>query len=156
MDITYVCIIILGTKKKIKIKFTEGGGSWYRAKTAKVGEKWHRRLIYIKKKEVYHLWTSHMYALSLEVLKKKLKLNFPRAEGPRTEQKLQGSDENWLRRLIYIKKKEVYHLWTSHMYALSLEVLKKKLKLNFPRAEGPRTEQKLWLNEKWLRPLINI
>ena len=32
-----------------------------------------------------------VYALSLEILKKKLKLNVPRAEGPRTEQKLQGS-----------------------------------------------------------------
>ena len=44
-----------------------------------------------KPKNVYHLWTSHMYALSLEVLKKKLKLNLPRAEGPGTEQKLQRS-----------------------------------------------------------------
>ena len=33
MDITYVCIIIEGTLKKIKIKFIQGGGPSYRAKT---------------------------------------------------------------------------------------------------------------------------
>ena len=33
MDITYVCIIIRGTIKKIKIKFIKGGGPSYRAKT---------------------------------------------------------------------------------------------------------------------------
>ena len=33
MDIIYVCIIIGGTLEKIKIKFTQGGGPSYRAKS---------------------------------------------------------------------------------------------------------------------------
>ena len=33
MEITYVCIIIKGTLKKIKIKFIPGGRPSYRAKT---------------------------------------------------------------------------------------------------------------------------
>ena len=33
MDITYVCIIIGGITKRIKIECTDGGGSSYRAKT---------------------------------------------------------------------------------------------------------------------------
>ena len=35
MDITYVCIIIEGTIKKILIKFIKGGWPSYRAKTAR-------------------------------------------------------------------------------------------------------------------------
>ena len=34
-----------------------------------------------------------MYALSLEELKKKKKVNLSRAEGPHTEQKLQGTEQ---------------------------------------------------------------
>ena len=33
MDITYVCIIIGGTLKKKKIKFIQGGGASYKART---------------------------------------------------------------------------------------------------------------------------
>ena len=33
MDITYACIIIRGTIKKIKIKFIQGGEPSYRART---------------------------------------------------------------------------------------------------------------------------
>ena len=39
MDITYVCVIIGGTKKKIKINCIEGGGPSNGAKTARVGRK---------------------------------------------------------------------------------------------------------------------
>ena len=35
MDITYVCIIITVTIKKIKIKFIQGGEPSYRAKTVR-------------------------------------------------------------------------------------------------------------------------
>ena len=35
MDITYVCIIIGGTRNKIKIKFIQGGGPPYTAKTVR-------------------------------------------------------------------------------------------------------------------------
>ena len=35
MDITYVCIIIGGTRNKIKIKFIQGGAPSYRAKTVR-------------------------------------------------------------------------------------------------------------------------
>ena len=39
MDITYVCIIIEGTIKKIIIKFMQGGGPSYRAKTVRARTK---------------------------------------------------------------------------------------------------------------------
>ena len=35
MDIKFVCIIIGGTRNKIKIKFIQGGGPSYRAKTVR-------------------------------------------------------------------------------------------------------------------------
>ena len=35
MDFTYVCIIIGGTIKKIKIKFNQGGEPSYRGKTVR-------------------------------------------------------------------------------------------------------------------------
>ena len=35
MDLTYVCIVIGGTTKKIKIKFIYDGGPSYRAKTVR-------------------------------------------------------------------------------------------------------------------------
>ena len=69
MDFTYVRIIIGGTRNKIKIKFIQCGGPPYTAKTVR---DWNKidsegKFSY-KTKEVYHLQTSHIYVLSLEVL----------------------------------------------------------------------------------------
>ena len=69
MDFTYVCIIIGGIIKEIKIEFIQCGSPSYRAKTVRDRTKINLdgQFTY-KKKEVYHLWTSNMYVLSLEVL----------------------------------------------------------------------------------------
>ena len=68
MDFTYVCIIIGGIIKEIKIEFVWGGRPSYRAKTARDRKKINldRHFTY-KTRKVYHLWTSNMYVLSLEV-----------------------------------------------------------------------------------------
>ena len=69
MDVTYVCVIIGGTIRKIKIEFIFGGGPAYKAKTMRTERKltWTVNL-HIRPKKVYHFWISHMYVLSLEVL----------------------------------------------------------------------------------------
>ena len=89
MSFTYVCIIIGGIIKEIKGEFIQGGSPSYRAKTARDRKKINLdgQFTY-KTKKVYHLWTSNMYVLLLEVLEKKLKVNLSMAEVLHTEQKL--------------------------------------------------------------------
>ena len=52
MDITYVCIIIRGTIKQIKIKFIYGGRPSYRAKTMRTERKLTKTVnLHIKRKK---------------------------------------------------------------------------------------------------------
>ena len=45
------------------------------------------------------------------------------ADGPRTEQKLQGTERHLSDGKFTYNTKKVYHLWTSYMYVLKLEEL---------------------------------
>ena len=72
-----------------------------------------------------------MYVLSLEVLQKKLKLNLSRADGPRTEQKLWGPNENCLRWLIYIENEKSVPPVDITYVCIIIRGTTKKIKIKF-------------------------
>ena len=88
MDITYVCIIIRGAIKKIKIKFIQGGQPSHKAKTMRNEQKLTQTVnLHIKRKSVPPMDITYV-CIIIEGTLKKLNLNLSSADGPRTEQKL--------------------------------------------------------------------